>query len=151
MAILENSKNFLLMTILFLSGCMINVTLSAEFFPRSFSVSIYELDSKRNNEPSEYTINPDDKLYKVLKKWYLDNLSEWEYDITTYAPSIYFFDKNFMLNLSINGKMVVINYLDSNKKWKQVSKRLSGSDVITLKQSLDEFFVTHGKPDKMRI
>lgn len=110
------------------NGCDRMVELKPAEFPDSVTLEVYH----GAELVTSATVDSHDDGFSRLRAWYLRNLSEWQRDFNTYAPSIVFRSPTFTANLLPQSRLIVVNCMCDRGEWVQVSKRLSEQDMLTL-------------------
>ena len=99
-------------------------------FPKNFTVLKY----KSGKITQAYDIKENDALYQSLYNLIIKNVSGWSTDVNTYAPKVYF--RSEKMTLICNNDIMVVNYMNIDKKWIQLSKHGTGcGEIITEKVS----------------
>lgn len=115
--------------ILFLSGCLkykMDKTTFMKEIPAHFQYYKYE----KGKDVESFKVGQGDELYEKLILLIYKTSSSWDISFITYAPSHLFYSKNMTINI-IPG-MIIINFGEKNKKWKQITHKLESNNELFL-------------------
>lgn len=113
---------YVFLCIIFLSGCLkykMDKTAFMKEIPPHFQYHKYE----KGKEVESFKVGHSDMLYKKLILFINETSNSWDVSFITYAPCHVFYSEN--MNINIQPGLIIINFKQKNKKWKQITQMVS--------------------------